>query len=154
MKQAPRFSRFALTMADSPRMEIRLRALLDVRPRQVVFGAVAGAVAGVTAFTLMLAALRPAPSEPNATQLAEMEMLLREIRDELRDELRHAPTVAVELPSPPRPIIARPIIGGTHAEWVKTADCRSCHRTEDSYRLRDYRGLAERIERYERQIGK
>lgn len=143
MRQVPRFSRFALTMADSPRMEVRLRALLDVRPRQVVFGAVAGAVAGVTAFTLMLAALRPAPSEPNTVKLAEVETLLREIRD----ELRNAPTVALQVPT-------RPVIGGTHAQWARTTDCRSCHRTTDSYRQRDYRALAEKIELYERRIGK
>jgi hypothetical protein len=132
--------RVVLTMADTPHIENRLRAVIDYqKPRHIVAGAVMGAVAGATVFGLIVAALRPANPEP--THLAVIENQLREIREEIRQTSTLTVTPLNEIPR-----------GGTHTEWVKTMDCRTCHRTEKSFRPRERRLLVERTEQMVRHL--
>jgi hypothetical protein len=80
-----------MTMADTPHIEGRLRALLNDRsPRHVVRGAVLGAIAGAVVLSIPLAALRPAPAQapppPNTVtqeQLAQIEAQLKRIEEQL-----------------------------------------------------------------------
>lgn len=80
-----------MTMADTPHIEGRLRALLNDRsPRHTVRGALLGAIAGAVVLSIPLAALRPAPAQmptpPNTVtqeQLVQIEAQLKRIEEQL-----------------------------------------------------------------------
>lgn len=80
-----------MTMADTPHIEGRLRALLNDRsPRHTARGALLGAIAGAVVLSIPLAALRPAPAQtptPPSTvtqeQLVQIEAQLKRIEEQL-----------------------------------------------------------------------